>query len=297
MEPASQQPVPHQSIRPASITVISWILIVLGILSLISTLRTLGNENLRHAMEQAAAASGLSFPVSTALSLAGIAIGPITGIGMLLRRGWVRFLYVIWHVVMFAFSFAINPRNIGLMIPSTLILVVFSIIVFRPAAKKYFLNIPTNPATTSVGPAKIILYMISCFFIFMVSLLAFFAPDKGLPLAGKITIMAIFAAPALIALCFGFLAGRNKRKLHETGVVLLSSAAFDAFCVLSALCMWTSPDIKKQLANSEIDVVALLSDYTMGFGFMAALALLGFLFWRLGLGSKNPSPTPVILRD
>ena len=141
-------------------------------------------------------------------------------------------------------------------------------------------------------PVKIIFYIISGFFIYMVSVLAFIAPDHNVPLAGKIAIMAMFSVPALIALCLGFLAERNGRKLYETGIVLLSSAAFAAFLVLSIISMWASPDFKNQLAKTKIDIVAFFSDYATGFGFMAALALTGLLFLRLGSKTQNTKPVP-----
>ena len=95
-------------------------------------------------MERQAAATGIPFSISFVITFVGLSIGPITGIGMLLRHGWVRFLYVTWYIASLAFSLVTNPQNIGLLIPGTLIFIIVSIFMFRPAAGKYFSRTPEN---------------------------------------------------------------------------------------------------------------------------------------------------------
>ena len=69
--------------RPTSITVISWILIVIGVISLISTTAMLNNATVLELM----AKSPLPIPVQHAISYIGLLITIVCGLAMLKPLG------------------------------------------------------------------------------------------------------------------------------------------------------------------------------------------------------------------
>ncbi|MDR2209470.1 MAG: hypothetical protein LBE22_10930 [Azoarcus sp.] len=133
-------------------------------------------------------------------------------------------------------------------------------------------------------PLKIILYIVAGFFLSGISTMAFMA---GLPLKGKLAIAAIFSFLALIALWSGFKSQPGSRRCRETGVVLLSVAAFDVFQVGMAISFFTSELFRQQYAQSGRDLGALYSDYATGFGFIVLLVALGFVFLWVGRRSAT----------
>jgi hypothetical protein len=78
--------------RPTSVTVISWILIVAGGISLISTTATINNPMTRELMSK----SLLSVPAQYAITYLGLLITIVSSIMMLKGYNLARFLYVIW---------------------------------------------------------------------------------------------------------------------------------------------------------------------------------------------------------
>ncbi|MDR2209469.1 MAG: hypothetical protein LBE22_10925 [Azoarcus sp.] len=128
--------------RPTFITVVSWVLIVIGASGVFSLLMMFMSNAARAVVAQQAAATGMPVWISVAMSCIGIAVALTAGIGMLQRHGWVRFVYVGWHAVTMSVSFTLfaskMPGNIGLMIPGLMIFIAISILMFLPAANRYF---------------------------------------------------------------------------------------------------------------------------------------------------------------
>ena len=93
-------------------------------------------------------------------------------------------------------------------------------------------------------------------------------------IAAKWSIIAVFMAPALIFLAIGLACSGNRRSLRHVGIVLTSSAAFSAFVVLSMVCLFLDPEMRKSLPTEQL---ALFGDYLTGGLWIVLMAALGGL--------------------
>lgn len=119
--------------RPTSISVISWILIVIGAVSLITTTAMINNPTVRDLM----AKSSMPISVQYAMSYLGLLVTIVSGAGMLKGRNWARYLYVIWSLVGFVIGIATSPMKAA-MIPGFLVFLVVAFFLFRPKATAFF---------------------------------------------------------------------------------------------------------------------------------------------------------------
>ena len=119
--------------RPTSITVISWILIVLGALGVLVAALMSNNPDVMEQMAQSKLGAGTQSIlgiVSSALSIA-------SGYGMLQGKNWGRLLYVVSTVIGIAINFYAMPASSM----QYLAIAIFAVIVFflyRPAANAWF---------------------------------------------------------------------------------------------------------------------------------------------------------------
>jgi hypothetical protein len=125
--------------RPTSITVISWILIVVGVISPITTTAALNNPMAKELM----ARSPIPPPVQYAMLYVGILVMIVSGVAMLKALNWGRLLYVIWSAAGSVISFATSPMKIAL-IPGLLLYLVAVFFLFRPKANRFFAGIHTQ---------------------------------------------------------------------------------------------------------------------------------------------------------
>jgi hypothetical protein len=119
--------------RPTSVTVISWILIVVGVISLITTTAALNNPMAKELM----ARSSIPLPVQYAMLYVGLLVTIISGVAMLKALNWGRLLYVIWSAAGFVISFATSPMKIAI-IPGFLLYLVVVFFLFRSKANQFF---------------------------------------------------------------------------------------------------------------------------------------------------------------
>jgi len=121
--------------RPASITAIAWILIVLGVISLIATPVSLNNPMVKELL----AKSPIPAPIQYVMMFVGLFVSIISGIGLLKKQNWARFLYAIGGVFGFLINFLTSPMKAA-MIPSFIVFIVIVFFLFRPASNKYFIG-------------------------------------------------------------------------------------------------------------------------------------------------------------
>ena len=119
--------------RPTSITVISWILIVIGVISIITTTAMINNPMVEEMMTK----SPLSIPVQHAISYIGLSITIVCGIGMLKGKNWARLLYIIWGVIGFIIGIATAPIKAA-MIPGFVVFAVIVFFLYRAKASAFF---------------------------------------------------------------------------------------------------------------------------------------------------------------
>jgi len=119
--------------RPLSVTIIAWLLIVFGILSLIAIPLSLGNPMTKELM----AKSMVPIPVQYFMMGAGLFVTIVSGIFMLKGANWARMLYVIWSAFSFVFSFVTSPARL-MVIPGLLLYLIVVFFLFRPKATAFF---------------------------------------------------------------------------------------------------------------------------------------------------------------
>jgi hypothetical protein len=132
--------------RPTSVTVICWILIAMGILGTLGNLRVFIDPEVRHQMSRSRIP--IPSPMQYALSFAGLLALVVSGIAMLRRQNWARFLYTICSGVMLVIGLATSPMKL-LQIPSILVYLTFVLFLFRPNANQFFKRSKVSDAAES----------------------------------------------------------------------------------------------------------------------------------------------------
>ncbi len=119
--------------RPTSVTVVAWFLIMTSGFSLITSVLMLNKPLVRELMAQ----SPLPLPVQHTLTYLGSLATIASGCGMLLGQNWARMLYMIWGAVGFLIATATTPIKIAL-IPGFVVYVLIVFFLLRPRANSYF---------------------------------------------------------------------------------------------------------------------------------------------------------------
>ena len=120
--------------RPASLTVIAWVLIVFAALGFMAMalMSMLMSDPL---MQQRLASSPL--PPFAVLTV-GCLVGLQGGIGCLNRWGWARYVYVVWSAASLAFNLATTPYTKPLLIPGVALCSIVIVIMFLPKSQAWF---------------------------------------------------------------------------------------------------------------------------------------------------------------
>lgn len=119
--------------RPTSVSVISWFLIISGIISIAVSFYGFNNPITQELM----AKNLLPISVQYALMFVGLVVTVVSGFAMLKGVNWSRKLYVGWSIVGLLIGLATSPIKVGL-IPGAVLLAIFAFFLFRPQANAYF---------------------------------------------------------------------------------------------------------------------------------------------------------------
>jgi len=119
--------------RPTSITVISWILIVISVLNLVTSTVTINNPTVRELM----AKNPLPIPLQFVMLYIGLTVALVCGVAMLRGHNWARWLYVIWSAIGMIVGLATSPMK-AMMVPGALVFLIVAFFLFRPNATLYF---------------------------------------------------------------------------------------------------------------------------------------------------------------
>jgi hypothetical protein len=130
--------------RPTSITVISWILIIMGGISLITSTISLNNPMAKELMSR----SIMPISIQYLMIYAGLLIMIVCGIAMLKGQNWARLLYVIWSIIGFVIGIATSPMKAA-MIPGIAIFLIAVFFLFRAKANVYFAGTEVQSGTES----------------------------------------------------------------------------------------------------------------------------------------------------
>lgn len=122
--------------RPQSLTVICWILIVLGPFAILPVLTgQMNNPNVVELMNK----SPLPIPVQYAIMWLGALITSGSGIMMLYRQNWARLLYIGWIIVGIIIGLITSPFKI-LLLPGIVMNAIIAFFLFRPVVNAYFVR-------------------------------------------------------------------------------------------------------------------------------------------------------------
>lgn len=119
--------------RPLSLTIIAWILIVLGLFGLYGA-ATLGSNP---AAAKMLANSPVPLIVNQVWSVIGCLVGFIVAYGIFKAQPWSRVLYVVWSIIQIAVGLYISPMK-ALLVFSFIVLLVISYFLFSEKANEYF---------------------------------------------------------------------------------------------------------------------------------------------------------------
>jgi hypothetical protein len=119
--------------RPTSVTVIAWIIIVIGVISAVSTVAMFDNPMVVDLMKK----SPIPIPLQYAITTLGLLIMIVSGTAMLKGRNWARLLYVIWSATGLLIGLATSPVKASLF-PGLVFLTIVTFFLFRPKASKFF---------------------------------------------------------------------------------------------------------------------------------------------------------------
>jgi len=127
--------------RPTSITIISWILIIMGGVSLVSTSTQINNPQVLELMSK----SPIPIPLQYTMTYAGLIVLIISGAAMLWGHNWARLLYAIWSAIGLVIGLATSPVKM-IMIPSVIVYLIIISFLFRRVANEFFSprKVPTN---------------------------------------------------------------------------------------------------------------------------------------------------------
>ena len=124
--------------RPLSVSIIGWILCVLGACSVLGTLQALFlSDDPR--MQKAIASSPVPFSVQVGFMAVIAVVTLVVGISFLRGANWARWLYIGFCVVCLVFGLICNPNKI-MIIPPVMLQGVIIFFLFRPKASDYFLG-------------------------------------------------------------------------------------------------------------------------------------------------------------
>ncbi len=119
--------------RPTSITIIAWILIVAGGILLLTSSVNLNNPIVKGIM----AKNPIPISVQYMIMYVGLLISIVSGIGLLKKQNWARFLYVVWNTIGSLITLFTSPMKTAL-IPGLIFFIVIVIFLFRPGTNQYF---------------------------------------------------------------------------------------------------------------------------------------------------------------
>ncbi len=119
--------------RPKSITVVCWILIATGVISLVTGFFSFNNPVTQELMSKSPIPIGMQY----VMMFVGLLISIVCGISMLKGMNWARSLYIGWSIIGITIGMATSPMK-AMMIPGIVIFFILAFFLFRPKANEYF---------------------------------------------------------------------------------------------------------------------------------------------------------------
>jgi len=126
---------------------------------------------------------------------------------------------------------------------------------------------------------SVVLYIVAGFFLYMVSLLAFIdgaamGIDGSEAVGAKWLPIAVFTAPAVLALGAGLAIMRFQNWRRDAGIVFLSAAGLTTFLIVSFASMVTNEEFRRMMPS---ETSSFFGDYSTGAAVLVALVIAGAL--------------------
>jgi len=119
--------------RPKSITVVCWILIIMGAISLVTSIVSFNNPIVKEIMSK----NRIPINIQYVMMYAGLLVMLVSGVAMLKGQNWARLLYICWSIIGFIIGIATSPMKAA-MIPGIIVFLVIVFFLFRPKANEFF---------------------------------------------------------------------------------------------------------------------------------------------------------------
>jgi hypothetical protein len=281
--------------RPTSIVVISWLLIILSILSAVGYLSIALQQN-DPQVQEALKSSPLPAPVQFGMMVAGIAIQFACGYAMLGGKNWARVLYVAWNALGICIAFFTVPAKLFLL-PGIAIFAVIVFFLYRPAANAFFAaggaNIEPQSAPSTARIASLVFYILAGFFFACTGPGALLASPAPIV---KPIMLGFLAAPFFACLLIGRWLAPETWK-WDAGVTIFISTLIAAFMCIVMVQMLSTPEFAKALPSEKIkEMKELLNDYLFASIWFGAWAILGtaltYLGWKTSSGGPEDKDLP-----
>ena len=250
--------------RPIFITVIGWLLVASGFLTLPAAFAPANDPQVQEIL----ARRPVPVAVQQGMLLAGAVIGLVCGYSLLYGQNWARHLYVAWTIVQLGYGWLAAPLRLAL-VPGAVFFVVVAGFLFSPRANAFFAGEGfVRLVSRETSPRRVvgIGFYITAGFFFVCSSLAAFASDE---LGPKWLALATMALPALGFLWLGKMATDTANWRRDCGWVLVASAIVSALMAGSIALMMLDPDFQKLVP------MARLNDYATGALWIVAMGAVG----------------------
>lgn len=265
--------------RPISISVISWILIILGITSLVFML----NIYTRHSNLAESLVEVLT-PIQLGAAIVFAIVKIFCAILILKAKHIGRIIYVASALLAFVISSSFSM----LLIAPLVLFAVCTFFLFTPKANEYFSSegvqsppLEKQTSRTIRNIIAIFFFIVAGFFIFMMGFLSFYSATN--PDGSKASFLGLFCIPPLIFYLVGLAFYRGENWKIATGLILLISGS---------LCLLSTSTIL--LSMKEVDTVTYgfsvtFGDYMSGFSVIAICISVGILLCLLGRSPDKSS--------
>jgi hypothetical protein len=122
--------------RPVSVTIVAWVIIILAGFSCLATFGQMLLSN-DPQLDMKMGKNPLPYSVEIPLSATSAILGLVSGINMLQRANWARWLYVAMCIGLTIFDIFACPQITGMLAPLAFhgVMILF---LFLPAANEYF---------------------------------------------------------------------------------------------------------------------------------------------------------------
>jgi hypothetical protein len=266
------------AVRPTSIAVIGWILVVSGIMSLPGMLRS--PRTLQ--AQELAAKSPVPVLIQRADSIASTFVNVVCGYFLLRGKNWARYLIVAWAVIQLSYGIIASPYKL-LLILGVVASLLEAYFLFRPRAQEFFAAIRAGAEISNWLSwrqiSSICFYIAAGTLLAGSSMLAFMTSPAFeaknfdfFDVPWKWWVLGLTAIFPLILLVIGQILSPVRPRTREIGIVLLASAGGGLLILLIVTLVSLYPDWQKSLPPEKHWG---LRDYSTGVLWIGLLGALG----------------------